>query len=58
MKNLEYTAQYHQQDLLREAQQSRLARQASEGNPHRGHHHRLTASLLAVLMAIATVALI
>ncbi len=55
MNNLEYLAQYRQQDLLQEAHQARLARMATEGTTHAGHHHRLTAGVLAMLMVIALV---
>ncbi len=55
MNHLEYAAQYHQQDLLHEARQARLAREATGGASHAGHHHRLTAGALAMLMLIALV---
>jgi len=57
MNNLEFAARYHQDELLEEARQARLARQAGVGN-HAGHHHRLTAAIVSVLMLIALVALI
>lgn len=50
-------ANYHQEELLREARNSRLAREAT-GDHHTSAQHRLVAAAVVVLMALAVVVLI
>lgn len=53
----EMAASYHQEQLLREARNSRLAREAT-GDHQTSAHHRLVAAAVVVLMALALVVLI
>jgi hypothetical protein len=56
-----FAAKYHQDELLREARNSRLiheAHEAQHSDSHSTPHHGLVAAAVAVLMVVAAVALI
>jgi hypothetical protein len=54
---VEMVAKYHQEDLLREARNARLAREAT-GDHHTSAQHRVVAVAVLVLLALAVVVLI
>ena len=56
MSTLEMTARYHQEELLREAANSRLVNEAN--GEHSAHHHQVVAAVVAVLMTVALFVLI
>jgi hypothetical protein len=59
MNNLEYAARYHQQELLREAREGRMARDATrDRDRHTVLQHQLTAAVLSLLMIIVLAALV
>jgi hypothetical protein len=51
-------ASYHQEELLREARNARLAREATGGDHHTSAQHRVVAVAVLVLLALAVVVLI
>jgi hypothetical protein len=57
---MDFAARYHQDELLREARNARLAHQAADGHHHSAAHvaRRVFAVAVAILLLVGAVALI